>query len=311
MSVARLAAFALFFFLLLGGSAAQSPTGTLVTRVEPLATRVYVIGPDGYQEIYFGGDRTLTNMAPGSYMVVATLAGYRLAERKVTIRTGETVEVAFGLQASTYPAFGGTEFGAYAPLEEGVSGGRIILTTPVDYTRDPTVSVVGPDGFRRDFEIEFSTTLNGDNGLLPGMYSVAATDKGVELSEAKVEVRDGQAVTVAIHPVPLKAFAYNLTGYEPFGSFKVEAYEPLVAGSEEANGTGTLIVSTNLGEDARWHLIGPDNFRKGYRGDESLEGLEPGPYSVAATAAGYKLVQGFVEIRVGQSIAVNLTFEPY
>lgn len=40
------------------------------------------------------------------------------------------------------------------------------------------------------------------------------------------------------------------------------------------------------------------------------EVLAPGPYSVAATAAGHKIVQGFVEVMAGQSVAVHLTLEP-
>jgi hypothetical protein len=289
----------------------QEALGGLDIQLEPSVARLYVIGPDGYQDIRFGS-QSLQGLAPGRYTVVATMQGYRMANRTVTVQGGQTTEVQLTLHEATYLPFGNIEIGGYTavgefiPMGDNLDGGRIIFTTPAAYETDPDVNLTGPDGLRRNFEIEYITVINGENGLPPGIYTVAATDEDMQLTEAKFEVREGQAVTVNIDLLPLEEFTYNVADFAPLGLFEIGAYEPLPADE----GVGSLVVTMNLGEDARFHITGPNNYRTGYRGNETVEGLEPGPYSVAATARGHQVTQGIVEVRSGQTLSINLSLQP-
>lgn len=206
-----------------------------------------------------------------------------------------------------YAAFGPIEVGSYTPLEEGVDGGRLIFITPAEYDDDPDINLTGPNDFRHDFEVEFVTIINGDNGLEPGVYTFAATDEDMQLAEAKVEVREGQALAININLLPLKDLDYNLSDYEPYGRFEVMSPEPLEGNYD----TGTLVITSNLPEDVGLHITGPNNYAASYREDETIEDLESGLYSVAATADDHDIVQGFVEVTAGLRVEVHLELKPF
>ncbi len=75
--------------------------------------------------------------------------------------------------------------------------------------------------------------------------------------------------------------------------------------------TGTLVLTSNLSEDVGLHITGPNNYAASYREDETIEDLESGLYSVAATANDHDIVQGFVEVTAGLRVEVHLELKPF
>jgi len=108
----------------------------------------------------------------------------------------------------------------------------------------------------------------------------------------------------------IEDFEYNLADYEPYG---VGTHEPIDVATY-----GNLIVNVEMadGNDAvapNINVTGPDNFRRELEGDGVLQALveEPeGPYSVAATAEGYRMTEGKVDVRNAEVAQVTLTLEP-
>ena len=96
----------------------------------------------------------------------------------------------------------------------------------------------------------------------------------------------------------------------PYGEVQVGTYEAL----EEADGAGSLVITTNLPDEAELNVTGPNGYRRDFIGNVILEDLTlselmAGPYSVAATAEGYGLTEGKVEVRSGERVMVHLVLE--
>lgn len=218
--------------------------------------------------------------------------------------------VAF-VQAQAVPAEETVPFGevgvvGYEPLPTDAVGGTLVLVATTPGGQGARVNLTGPDGIRTDGELETDgeTVLTE---LLPGLYSLAATATGMQLAEGKLEVRSGERGFVDIRLVPIPDFDYDLSDYPPYGEVQVGAYEAL----EEADGTGSLVITTNLPDEAELNVTGSNGYRRDFIGnvileDLTLSDLSPGPYSVAATAEGYALTEGKVEVRPGERIAVHL-----
>jgi hypothetical protein len=210
--------------------------------------------------------------------------------------------------ATAYPPFGNVTIGDPIPLDEGPEeGGRLLFSTEDPDRGDPDAQVVGPNGFTRDFEIEFLTVLGR---LEPGIYTVAATDAGLQLVESKVIVASGQGVPVHVTLVPIDEFQYDLANFTPYGDFRVGETEDI-----DDDNAGNVVITTNLSDDVRndvrIFVTGPNDYRQNFTGNVdvtlTLETLEPGPYSIAATAEGFDLVEGKVDVQAGQSVDVTLT----
>lgn len=217
--------------------------------------------------------------------------------------------------AEAYPAFGDVEIGAYEPLEEGLTGGALSLAYTSPNEQNVDFNVTGPDGYREDFEVGYiGLETGGDarvvSGLAPGVYSVAATDDNLQLIETKVEVREGELVSLNFNMQLIENLEYNLADYEPYGAYEVGAYEPI---GVDTYGNLIVIVEMADGNDAvapNINVTGPDDFRREVEGDATLQALVEGPYSVAATAPGYRMTEGKVDVRNAQAAQVTLTLEP-
>ena len=213
---------------------------------------------------------------------------------------------------TAYPSFGDVGIEEYRPVgvEEAELGGTLVFvaTTPGGQAAD--VNLTGPDGLKFDFVLE----TDGETVLeeLPaGIYSVAATDESMQLAEGKVAVRQGQRGFVSIALVPIPDFHYDLADHGPYGDVQVGAYE----GLEGSDGTGSLLIATNLPDEAELNVTGPNGYRRDFIGNViltnlTLSDLDPGPYSVAATAEGYALTEGKVEVRAGELVSVMLYLTP-
>lgn len=217
--------------------------------------------------------------------------------------------------AEDYGAFGDVQVGTYEPFEEGVEGGALSLAYTSPNEQNVDFNVTGPNGYREDFEVGYiGLETGGDarvvSGLEPGVYSVAATDDNLQLIETKVEVREGELVSLDFNTQLIEDFEYNLADYEPYGVYEVGAYEPI---GVDTYGNLIVIVEMADGNDAvapNINVTGPDDFRRELEGDATLQALVEGPYSVAATAPGYRMTEGKVDIRNAEAAQVTLTLEP-
>ena len=201
-----------------------------------------------------------------------------------------------------YTPFGDFGFDGYEPYD--TDGGALILTGSVPTDQDPNVSITGPDGTIPEVEIEGAETVVED--LTPGVYAIGATEDGLQLAAATVEVREGEATRVNFNLVPINDADYvSYDYYEPYGTYETGAYEPF----DYAN-VGGLRITTNEPDEAEIEITGPDGYRASYKGDLTLSRLTPGPYQVAVTEEGYQVTEGIVEVRAGELAEVSATLEP-
>ena len=217
-----------------------------------------------------------------------------------------------------YGAFGDAQVGAYEPYEEGGEGGAMSLAYSTPNEQNVDFNVTGPDGYREDFEVGyFGLETGGDArvlaGLLPGVYSVAATDDNLQLIETKVEVREGELVALNFDMQLIEDANYDLADYQPYGNAEIGAYEPV---DTVDYGTLEVVVTVSNPDEVEvvipdLNVTGPDDFRREFEGAENVLGsLLPGPYTVAATAEGYSMTEGKVDIQMGQAVRMTITLEP-
>jgi Ca2+-binding EF-hand superfamily protein len=272
------------------------------------------LGETEFNEGVFGaaddnGDGTLTEDEYNAAPLLFGSTGGDVAGGGVS-RSRDTT-----FNAENYRTFGDVGIGAYEPLEEGVAGGALSLAYTSPNEQNVDFNVTGPNGYREDFEVGYiGLEMGGDarvvSGLEPGVYSVAATDDSLQLIETKVEVREGELVSLDFNMQLIEDFEYNLADYEPYGAYEVGAYEPIGIDTY-----GNLIVTVEMadGNDAvapNINVTGPDDFRRELEGDRALQALVEGPYSVAATAPGYRMTEGKVDVRHAEAAQVTLTLEP-
>ena len=207
---------------------------------------------------------------------------------------------------------------AYEPYD-GVDTGAIVLrqSTPTD--QEANFDVVGPFDYWEHFD--FADDPGEDlllEDLVPGFYSVAATDEGLELAHTVVEVRAGESVAVDAN---LNAWDETATyapgsydpyttygtyeGYEdvypgyPYGAYTVGPYTPYGAAE-----VGSISIS-GVGEEMDVVVTGPNGYSQGFESDTVIEGLPPGVYAVAASGEGTDLSATTVEVQGGQQLPVT------
>lgn len=215
-----------------------------------------------------------------------------------------------------YEPFGDVQVGVYEPYEVDAGGGALSLAFSTPNEQNVDFNVTGPDGYREDFEVGgFGLEIGDDvrivEDLAPGVYSVAATDDNLQLIETKVEVRAGELVPLTFNMQLIEDFDYTLADYEPYGVYEVGPYEPI-----DVADYGNLIVNVEMADEnagviPKVNVTGPEDYRREFEGDDNvLRTLVAGPYSVAATAPGYRMAEGKVDVQVGQAGQVTLTLEP-
>jgi hypothetical protein len=193
--------------------------------------------------------------------------------------------------------------------EEDVETGAIVFTGETPGDQHPNIDLVGPDGYYNHFEVgddpDEETVIDG---LVPGVYSVAATDDGLQLAHTIVEVARGQVVRVnaslnrAAQDFVPGTFARDRTGVRAFPADGFRAGDPTRIGNAQF---GQFTVETD-DDDARFVVTGPDNYSREFSGQFTAEDLQPGVYVIAGSKEGSQIATTTVEIEA----AVGASFVP-
>lgn len=206
-----------------------------------------------------------------------------------------------------------TEYSEYSDETTG----SIVLTHSTPTDQHANFDVVGPDGYWEHFDFSDDPTseLILDN-LAAGLYSVSATDEGLELAHTLVEVRRGETATVSLN---LKAWeqlettgAFNgrdyygtYEGYDtaypgyPYGAYAVGDYR-----AYDAPDLGSIAVE-GVVDGLDVVVTGPDGFSEHYSADTVIENLPPGVYVIAVTGSGTELAVTTVEVQAGQQLPLT------
>ena len=214
----------------------------------------------------------------------------------------------------------GLEHGEYEPIEYDSDtqaqqvGGSVFVQTVAPTDQGIDVVLMGPDGYQQVAEAQDQALFKG---LLPGTYSLAATDDGLQLVVGRVEVISGCIASVTLTLAPLAELAYaeaDVEAYEPYGGIEAAAPEEL-DGEGGALGVRVLLPASGAGDEAeevtaQISVVGPDDYRSGAEDELTLADLVPGVYAVSATATGYDVTQGVVLVRGGEAVALTLVLEP-
>ncbi len=204
--------------------------------------------------------------------------------------------------ADLYEPLGDVTIGDYG-VYDGVEGGAIVLsaTTPTD--QEPNYDVVGPNGYYEHFDISDNP---GDervlDGLPPGVYSIAASDEGLQLSATLVEVRLGEVVPVSFNLQPMDAAMYDIADYSPYAYGYPADYDTLGAYTPYDNpDLGSVLVTSEF-TDAEIVVTGPNGYSESFETEATLDDLPPGTYVVAATDEGYGTSRNVFEVRAGERL---------
>lgn len=201
-----------------------------------------------------------------------------------------------------------------ATVQIEVETGAVVFTAENPTDQRPNIDLVGPNGFYERFEVE--SDENGQmvvDGLLPGVYSVAATDEGLQLAHTLVEVTAGQAVNVHIALQDLAAYeegAFQADDRTTFPDNGFEARDPQPIENAEV---GEVTVETD-NEDARYVVTGPNGYSQEFTGTFTASDLAPGVYVIAGTLDGTYALEGrlkgaeiatsAVEVNVQQAVTM-------
>ena len=217
----------------------------------------------------------------------------------------------YGDVETTYEAIDDPEFGA------------IVLrhSTPAD--QEANFDVVGPDGFWQHFD--FSDDEGDEHlmeSLVPGVYSIAASDEGLQLAHTVVQVRAGEAASVIVNLQVWEAGAFEAGYYDPreyygayaadedfqpgypYGAYRAGPYTPY---GEAASGS---LILADVPADVEVVVTGPNGFSEGYEETIALEGLPPGAYAIAATGEGMEASVTTVEVRAAQQLELTPSLAP-
>lgn len=220
--------------------------------------------------------------------------------------------------------------------------GAIVLTQSTPGDQHANFDVVGPNGYHEHFD--FEDAAGGERvleDLEPGVYSIAATDENLGLAHTVVEVAAGESTTVHVELSPwvlpaaeeqqaqdqeqqaegeqvatdVDAVVVNreaavgvygrYEGYEdvqpgyPYGAYAVGPYGPY-----DAAEAGALVVE-GMDDAAELVVTGPNGFSDTAENGETVDGLVPGQYVLAATGEGLDLAVTTVQVRLGQILSVD------
>lgn len=211
---------------------------------------------------------------------------------------------------------------SYEPYDVA-DAGAIILTHSTPTDQHANFDVVGPYDFwqRFDFSDDEGQEYVLDN-LAPGMYSIAATDEGLELVHTVVEVRAGEAVVVVANLVareqaftegaydPYATYGYTslredglYPGY-PYGAYTVGPY-----GAHDQADAGVIALQ-NVPDGVDVVITGPDGYSEAFESDAVTNGLVPGTYVLAASGAQTDLAVTTLEVRAGQQLPTTPSASP-
>lgn len=228
-----------------------------------------------------------------------------------------------------------TEIGAYDEAAVGYPYGNLSIVTTGPQGAAIDVVITGPDGFSTTFESNTGATT--DVVEVPvGTVSISATDDGLEMAHALVNVQEAQQLTVTLdmteaqplgevgEEFALEAGYYGFeeelgADYAPYGDITVDAWETYAVETDGAvtvtvqgyDDEGNVIGYAELGAEITGHLVGPNDVREDFAGETSeLLELATGRYALSVTAPGHQVAQSFVQVQAGQHAMVTVTLKP-
>lgn len=210
----------------------------------------------------------------------------------------------YGGLETTYEAYDNAEMGA------------LILRQSTPGDQEANFDVVGPNDYWEHFDFSDGSEEFVLDNLQPGIYSVAATDEGLELSHTVVEVRVGEAAVVNADLTAWEE-GYEAGAYDPYLSYGTYAgYEDAYPGYPYAAYTvgpyagyddpdlGAIAIS-GVDEGVDVIVTGPNGYSESFEADTVIEGLAPGVYAVAASGEGTETSVTTVEVQSGQQLPLT------
>lgn len=203
--------------------------------------------------------------------------------------------------------YGTVTIGDYT-VYDNPDGGRLVLTANSPDDQHPNIDLVGPNGYWEHFDVDDDP---GEefviDDLVPGVYSLASSDEGLQLVHTLLEVRAGEtlAVDLQLQTMDTAVAAYDPNAYRayPYG------YDSVVGPYETYDNTdlGSITVSSDSVDNSNvtYIVTGPDAFSEDYTGDFTADDLLPGVYVVAATGDGYQISSTTVEVQAAKRAPVK------
>lgn len=222
-----------------------------------------------------------------------------------------------------YTPFGTVEFDGYTPidgydpetLEEDAEGHLWVRTISPD-SQGIDVTLLGPDGF---FAFEEIADEHLFDELRPGTYLIAATDDGLEMLTTKVDITAGMVAPVTLTMQPISTTRFDSVEYAPYGTFRLEPYEPLADDTDPERGElivdfgfSAMAEDSDADFDVNGVVVGPNDFRVNLDDlNEAAEfdDLEPGVYLIALTTENGNISDGIVEVRANQLVRTTVMLD--
>lgn len=230
------------------------------------------------------------------------------AEQETTTRTVE-------IRGEEVAPLGEIQVGESQPYEESesrtveveVRTGAIAISATTPGDERPNIDLVGPSGYYEHFEVS-TDDQHLVEGLLPGVYSISATDDGLQVAHTLVEVTAGEAISVQISLQELAAYeegAFQPDASTRFPDDSFRAEEPQATENTEV---GEVTVNTDS-ENARFVVTGPNNYSQEFTGSFTAGELPPGVYVVAGTREDAYQIEGTLSgAQIATSaVAVNVS----
>ncbi|HEX7002696.1 MAG TPA: hypothetical protein VF168_00725 [Trueperaceae bacterium] len=239
-------------------------------------------------------------------VLILVAAGAALAQEDVSTVGGEEFVAVGGIEVTgTEPIDAETE-----EVDVAVETGAIVFTAETPGEQHPNVDLVGPDDYFQHLEVSDEDEQVVD-GLLPGVYSVAATDDGLQLAHTLVEVTPGQAtlVNIALNDAAAQIDAEALAAGDRF-VYPDEAFEVGEPEVFENDEFGAVAVETD-NDDATFVITGPDGYSEEFEGTFTAEDLLPGLYVIAGTDDGSGIATSKFRVDVATATRLVPVFDVF
>jgi hypothetical protein len=170
---------------------------------------VVIIGPDGYKNVIEVAEEQLVDdLAPGTYVLMATDDGLEMVSTKVEVARGRIAPVTLTLSELDTTAFDAVAYEPYSAYEVGVYDtidtadlGDLLIDVSGAEGVNIVGSIVGPDDYRE--EIDGPVEEIDLSGLVEGVYQIAVSAEGSDVVEGIADVRAGEAANVTLTLEPL------------------------------------------------------------------------------------------------------------
>jgi hypothetical protein len=195
---------------------------------------------------------------------------------------------------------------------DAVGGGQAQEDAGAD---DQAQDDAGAEDQAQDDAAQDDAAANGEDeaghvvdGLLPGIYSIAATDDGLQMVHTVVEVAAGQAVRVQLHleewAEDFVPGAFATDGRTAFPAQGFRAGDPRTIDNQQFGGVS---VETE-DENARFVVTGPNAYSQEFTGAFEINDLQPGVYVIAGTDEGAQIATSTVEVEVSTATTMVPAF---